>query len=259
MAVVSLNPLRAGLRLSRVPEPSVMAIFGGTGDLTQRKLMPALYDLARQRLLPAAFAVAGVGRHELSDAEYRRQLHDAVAQHSRSRPIDEELWRSFSERIFYVSVRSEEGYQDLRRRLERIDADLGTSGGRLFYLATPPNAYVSIARALGRHDVARGGTGWSRIVVEKPFGRDLETARSLTGTLHEVFGEEEIFRIDHYLGKETVQNILVLRFANEIFEPLWSRVHVHHVQITVAEDLGVENRGAYYEEAGALQIGRAHV
>ena len=159
------NPLRAGLRLARVPEPSVLVIFGGTGDLTSRKLMPALYDLARQRLLPAAFAVVGIGRQQLSDAEYRTQLHDAVAGHTRSRPIDEEVWRTFAERLFYVSVRTDEGYDELRTRLGRFDRDLGTGGGRLFYLATPPNAYVPIVRALGRHDLARNGTGWARIVV----------------------------------------------------------------------------------------------
>jgi len=223
LAVANANPLRAGLRLARVPEPSVMVIFGGTGDLSTRKLLPALYDLARQRLLPAAFAIVGIGRGEMTDAEYRAQLREAVAEHSRSRPLDEEVWASFAERLLYVSVRSEDGYGDLRRRLDRIDSELGTCGNRLFYLATPPGAYAPIVRSLGRADLARSGNGWARIVVEKPFGRDLETARALTETLHEVFKEEEVFRIDHYLGKETVQNILVLRFANAIFEPIWSR------------------------------------
>jgi glucose-6-phosphate 1-dehydrogenase len=185
------NPLRAGLRLSRVPEPSVLVIFGGTGDLTSRKLMPALYDLARQRLLPAAFAVVGIGRAQLTDAEYRQQAHDAVAKFSRSRPIDEEVWRTFAERLFYVSVRTDAGYDELRARLERFDRDLGTGGGRLFYLATPPAAYVPIVTALGRHDIARNGTGWARIVVEKPFGRDVTSATALTGTLHQVFRATE--------------------------------------------------------------------
>jgi glucose-6-phosphate 1-dehydrogenase len=230
-----------------------MVIFGGTGDLTSRKLMPALYDLARQRLLPAAFAIVGIGRGEMTDAEYRAQLRQAVAENSRSRPLDEEVWSSFAERLLYVSVRSEEGYDDLRRRLDRIDSELGTSGNRLFYLATPPAAYAPIVRSLGRAGVARAGKGWARIVVEKPFGRDLETARALTETLHEVFKEEEIFRIDHYLGKETVQNILVLRFANAIFEPVWSRQYVDHVQITVAESLGADERAEYYEGAGAMR------
>jgi glucose-6-phosphate 1-dehydrogenase len=248
---VDPNPLRAGLRLARVPDPSTMVIFGGTGDLASRKLLPALYDLARQRLLPQAFVVVGVGRAEMSDATYRDHLHADVAEHSRSRPIDEDVWSSFAERLFYVSVREDEGYDDLKRRLAELDGELGTEGDRLFYLATPPVAYAGIVRSIGRHDLARHGTAWSRIVVEKPFGRDLASARALSAALHEVFAEDEIFRIDHYLGKETVQNILVLRFANSIFEPVWNRRYVDHVQITVAESLGVEERTEYYDTAGA--------
>src|SRR6266508_1133153 len=222
-----------------MPEPSVMVIFGGTGDLTSRKLMPALYDLARHRLLPPAFVVVGVGRGGLTDAEYRAQLRAAVGEHSRSRP----------------------SYDDLRRRLDQFDRGLGTDGDRLFYLATPPAAYVPIVRSIGRHDL-RGDGGWARIVVEKPFGRDLASATALSRTLHEVFAEAEVFRIDHYLGKETVQNILVFRFANSIFEPVWDRRYVDHVQITVAEPLGVDDRTEYYDKAGAMrevEIGRAHV
>jgi glucose-6-phosphate 1-dehydrogenase len=235
-----------------MPEPSAMVIFGGTGDLTSRKLMPALYDLARQRLLPPAFAVVGVGRGAMTDAEYRAQLRGAVNEHSRSRPIDEDVWRSFGERLFYVSVRADEGYDDLRRRLERIDGDLGTDGHRLFYLATPPEAYGAIVRSIGRHDL-RGPGSWSRIVVEKPFGHDLASATALSQEVHAVFAEDEIFRIDHYLGKETVQNILVLRFANSIFEPVWDRRYVDHVQITVAETLGIGERTEYYDRAGAMR------
>jgi glucose-6-phosphate 1-dehydrogenase len=252
-ATTVLNPLRAGLRLARMPEPSVMVIFGGTGDLASRKLLPALYDLARQRSLPPAFAVVGVGRHAITDAEYREQMHAAVGDHSRSRPIDEDVWRTFADRLFYVSVHADEGYDDLRRRLERFDAEMGTDGDRLFYLATPPTQYRSIVGSLGRHELTRNGNGWSRVVVEKPFGRDLESARALSAALHEVFDENEIFRIDHYLGKETVQNILVLRFANSIFEPVWDRRYVDHVQITVAESLGVEERAGYYDSAGAMR------
>ncbi len=250
---VAVNPLRAGLRLARVPDPAAMVIFGGTGDLASRKLLPALYDLARQRLLPQAFAVVGVGRAEMSDAAYRQHLHDAVGEHSRSRPIDEDVWSSFAERLFYVSVKSDDGYADLKRRLADLDRELGTEGGRLFYLATPPAAYSSIVGSIGRHELTHNGAGWSRIVVEKPFGRDLESAHALSRALHEVFAEDEIFRIDHYLGKETVQNILVLRFANSIFEPVWNRRYVDHVQITVAESLGVEERTEYYDRAGAMR------
>ena len=253
MAIAGVNPLRAGMRLARMPEPAVMVIFGGTGDLTSRKLMPALYDVTRQRSLPPAFAVVAVGRHTMSDTEYREQMREAVSAHSRSRPIDEDVWRSFADRLFYVSVHTDEGYDDLRRRLARFDADMGTAGDRLFYLATPPSQYTSIVASLGRHDLVRNNGGWSRIVVEKPFGRDLASARALSAALHEVFDENEIFRIDHYLGKETVQNILVLRFANSIFEPVWDRRYVDHVQITVAETLGVEERAGYYDTAGAMR------
>ncbi len=252
LATTVENPLRAGLRLARMPEPSVMVIFGGTGDLASRKLMPALYDLARQRLLPSAFVVVGVGRGEMTDGEYRAQLETAVAEHSRSRPVEGDVWRSFAERLFYVSVRAEEGYADLRRRLDQFDRELGTEGDRLFYLATPPAAYVPIVRSIGRHAL-RGSGGWARIVVEKPFGRDLASASALSRTLHEVFAEDEIFRIDHYLGKETVQNILVFRFANSIFEPVWDRRYVDHVQITVAESVGVDDRTEYYDKAGAMR------
>jgi glucose-6-phosphate 1-dehydrogenase len=247
-----VNPLRAGLRLARMPEPSAMVIFGGTGDLTSRKLMPALYDLARQRLLPPAFAVVGVGRGAMTDAEYRAQLRAAVNEHGRSRPVDEDVWRSFAERLFYVSVRADEGYADLRRRLDQLDRDLGTDGDRLFYLATPPEAYVPIIRSIGRHELRASG-GWARIVVEKPFGHDLASARALSQEVHAVFSENEIFRIDHYLGKETVQNVLVLRFANSIFEPVWDRRYVDHVQITVAETLGIGERTEYYDRAGAMR------
>ena len=230
-----------------------MVIFGGTGDLASRKLLPALYDLARQRSLPPAFAVVAVGRHSLTDAQYREQMHIAVGEHGRTRPIDEDVWRSFADRLFYVSVHTDDGYDDLRRRLEQFDAQMGTEGDRLFYLATPPTQYTSIVAALGRHELSRTGRGWQRIVVEKPFGRDLASARALSAAVHEVFDENEIFRIDHYLGKETVQNILVLRFANSIFEPVWDRRYVDHVQITVAESLGVEERAGYYDTAGAMR------
>src|SRR5437762_5253063 len=164
-----------------------MVIFGGTGDLASRKLLPALYDVARQRSLPPAFAVVAVGRHPLTDAQYRDQMQAAVGEHSRSRPIDADVWRSFADRLFYVSVRADEGYDDLKRRLARFDAEMGTEGDRLFYLATPPTQYTSIVGALGRHELVRNGNGWSRIVVEKPFGRDLASARSLSTALHEVF------------------------------------------------------------------------
>ena len=245
------NPLREGLRLARVPQPSTLVLFGGSGDLARRKLLPALYDLALQRLLPASFAVVGAARRASSDEEFRTELHDAVAEFSRTRPINEEVWGTFAQNLRFVATPDNAGYRALAKTLDAVDAEMGTNGNRLFYLATPPQAYVPIVRAIGAHHLR--GPGWSRVVVEKPFGRDLASAMDLTSVVHEVFREDEVFRIDHYLGKETVQNILVLRFANGIFEPIWNRQYVDDVQITVAESLGVEERADYYEHAGAMR------
>jgi glucose-6-phosphate 1-dehydrogenase len=214
--------------------------------------MPALYNLALQRLLPASFCVVGTARKALTNDEYREELRLAVAQHSRTRPLNEEVWRSFAEQLYFVATPDDQGYEDLRETLERLDEELGTHANRLFYLATPPSAYASIVTAIGAHHL-RGRTGWARVVVEKPFGHDRESARQLTEVIQKVFREDEVFRIDHYLGKETVQNILVMRFANGIFEPIWSRQYVDHVQITVAESIGVEERAGYYEQTGAMR------
>ena len=252
MATTLVNPLREGLRLQRTPEPSTLVIFGGSGDLTSRKLMPALYNLALQRLLPATFAVVGAARQPFTDEQYRRELHSAVAEHSRTKPINQDVWRTFVERVHFVAIPDDSGYAALQKKLDQLDGELGTHANRLFYLATPPAAYGPIISAIGAHKL-RGESGWARIVVEKPFGHDRASAQALTDAIHAVFRENEIFRIDHYLGKETVQNILVMRFANGIFEPLWSRQYVDHVQISVAESLGVEERAGYYEQAGAMR------
>jgi glucose-6-phosphate 1-dehydrogenase len=245
------NPLREGMRLQRVPQPATLVLFGGNGDLAHRKLVPALYNLALQRLLPASFAVVGAARSPMTDDEFRKELHDAVAEHSRTKPINEEVWEAFAANMHFVATPDDAGYDELAKVLTQVDADVGTNGNRLFYLATPPQAYVPIIRAVGAHDLR--GPGWSRVVVEKPFGHDLQSAMELTSIVHEVFREDEVFRIDHYLGKETVQNILVLRFANGIFEPIWNRQYVDHVQITVAESLGVEERADYYDRSGAMR------
>ena len=229
-----------------------MVIFGASGDLAARKLVPALYNLALQRLLPATFAVVGTARQPLTDDQFRAELHDAVALHSRTKPINEEVWKSFAQQLHFGATPDDAGYERLRALLDDLDRDLGTHGNRLFYLATPPPAYEPIVKAIGAHRL-RGDAGWARVVVEKPFGRDRSSARELTELIHTVFREDEVFRIDHYLGKETVQNILVMRFANAIFEPIWNRQYVDHVQITVAETIGVEERAGYYEQAGAMR------
>ncbi|HEV8670885.1 MAG TPA: glucose-6-phosphate dehydrogenase [Candidatus Limnocylindria bacterium] len=238
--------------MARTPEPACLVIFGASGDLTARKLIPALYNLALQRLLPVSFAVIGAARRQMTAQDFRSELHDAVAEHSRTRPINEDVWATFARSIDYVATPNDRAYDDLRQVLARKDDEIGANGNRLFYLATPPAAYDPLIRVIGAHRL-RGERGWSRVVVEKPYGRDLQSAMQLTSVVHEVFREDEVFRIDHYLGKETVQNILVLRFANAIFEPIWTRQYVDHVQITAAETIGIEERAGYYDSAGAMR------
>jgi glucose-6-phosphate 1-dehydrogenase len=254
--IATANPLRAGLRVPRTPEPCAVVVFGATGDLTARKLMPALYNLSRERLLPSGFSVVGFARRDWSDEQFRAAMKEAVAKYSRE-PIQEDIWDSFAHELHYVRSNFDDidGYRRLGERLDKQDAAHGASGNRLFYLATPPTAYAPIAQRIGEAGLVRGGRegGWARLVVEKPFGRDLQSARELDRHLGLVFRERQIYRIDHYLGKETVQNILVFRFGNGIFEPIWNRRYVDNVQVSVAETVGIEGRGAYYEEAGALR------
>jgi glucose-6-phosphate 1-dehydrogenase len=253
--VVNDNPLRAGLRLERTAPPCAMVIFGASGDLTKRKLVPALYNLAQDRLIPAEFAVIGTSRTAMSDEEFRARMREDVAEHGADRTVDETVWESFSRGLFYLQgdFGDAAAYSRLKEALERVDKERGTAGNRIFYLATAPQFFGTIAEQLGQAGLAHSEKGWTRLIVEKPFGHDLESARALNAELAAVFHEEQVYRIDHYLGKETVQNLLVFRFANSIFEPLWNRQYIDHVQITNAESIGVEGRGAYYEEAGVVR------
>jgi glucose-6-phosphate 1-dehydrogenase len=249
------NPLREGLEQERVPEPSCLVIFGASGDLTQRKLIPALYSLAHDGLLPAGQAIVGFARAEMTDEEFRTAMREACDQHARTRPVDETVWDSFARGLFYVSgdFGDADAYRLLCDRLHELDAARGTGGRRVYYLAIPPQLFGPVSHRLGEAgmvgDPEQNGP-YTRVIVEKPFGRDLHSARELNRIAVGTFRERQVFRIDHYLGKETVQNLLVLRFANGIFEPFWNRQYVDHVQLTVAESIGVEKRGGYFDTAG---------
>ena len=240
----------------RTPVPCVMVIFGATGDLANRKLVPALYALASEGLLPEEFAVVGAGRSESTDDAWRAAMREGVDRYGRVQPQDVP-WERFAAGMRYVhyDMDSPGGFDHLRHVIDDIDGERGTEGNRVYYFSVPPSGVAALAGRLGDEGLAHtdSAPGFRRLVVEKPFGRNLESALELNASLHDAFREEEIYRIDHYLGKETVQNLLVFRFANGIFDPIWNRQYIDHVQITVAESIGVENRGAYYEESGALR------
>ncbi len=250
-----VNPLRVGTRLERVPEPCVAVIFGATGDLAHRKILPALYNLRRAGLLPSETTILGFARRPYSDAslpcrDEEGRASSSRATRSRTRCGTTSPRASTTSRA--TSARPD-SYRNLADRIEQIDSARGTRGNILFYLATPPSAYSEIVANLGSVQLQEESQGWARVVVEKPFGHDLDSAIELNNALMDVFDESQVYRIDHYLGKDTVRNLMVFRFGNGIFEPLWNRRYVDHVQITVAEDLGVEGRGAFYEEAGATR------
>jgi glucose-6-phosphate 1-dehydrogenase len=243
---------------SVAPEPFSLVIFGASGDLTRRKLMPAIYGLFIDGLLPQGFSVVGFARTEKTDDAFRAEMREAVAGSPRGQPLDESRWAAFAAGLHYHAgdYGDASAYSALSARLEQLSAAAGRPGNYLFYLAAPPSVFEPIVRGLKDADLTgthSSGRPWSRLIIEKPFGRDLASARALNKEVLAAFTERQVFRIDHYLGKETVQNILVLRFANAIFEPLWNQKYVDHVQITVAETVGVERRGPYYEQAGALR------
>jgi glucose-6-phosphate 1-dehydrogenase len=245
------------------PEPCIMVIFGASGDLTNRKLIPALYNLMCDGMLPDEFAMIGYARKPKTNESFREEMREAVEEHSRSKPIDEAAWEKFARSLHYQQgdYSTPADYEKLCQRLDAIDRAHRSGGNRLFYIATPPEVYETITEHIGAtpclNPPSDSGSAssptWSRIIIEKPFGHDLESARHLNEHVHKWFREDQIYRIDHYLGKETVQNILVFRFANGIFEPIWDRRYVDSVQITVAESIGIGNRGSYYEQAGVIR------
>jgi glucose-6-phosphate 1-dehydrogenase len=251
------NPLRdpQDRRLPQIAGPSSLVIFGVTGDLARKKLMPAVYDLANRGLLPPGFSLVGFARRDWADQDFSAIVHDAVRENSRT-DFREEVWRQLSEGFRFVpgDFNDDEAFDQLRRTVEELDKARGTSGNHAFYLSIPPRFFADVIGQLKEHGLATSEDGsWRRVVVEKPFGSDLRSARELNDVVSEVFPPESVFRIDHYLGKETVQNILAMRFSNTMFEPIWNANFVDHVQITMAEDIGIGGRAGYYDGIGAAR------
>ncbi|MCH9626074.1 MAG: Glucose-6-phosphate 1-dehydrogenase 2 [Chlamydiales bacterium] len=253
------NPLAEDENSSKVVDPCIVVIFGATGDLTARKLFPALYNLQREGQLPNHFACVGFARRQKSNEQFRQEMHDAINEFSRVKPIDENLWDTFMNNVFYHSSNfdDEKGYESLKALLENLDKQLGTAGNRVFYLSTQPSFFPDIIEKLGQHkliyDTNKTKDKWSRIIIEKPFGHDYNSGVELQQFVIKHLAESQIYRIDHYLGKETVQNLLVFRFANSLFESFWNNHYIDHVQITVGEEIGIGSRGAFFEEAGILR------
>ncbi|GAA4286519.1 glucose-6-phosphate dehydrogenase [Georgenia daeguensis] len=251
------NPLRDPLdrRLPRIAGPSGLVIFGVTGDLAKKKLMPAVYDLANRGLLPPSFALTGFGRRSWSDEDFAQVVHDAVREHART-PFDERTWKQLATGFRFVQGEFDDdaAFDELARTVTALDTEQGTGGNHAFYLSVPPDAFPLVLRQLARSGLSGSEPeSWRRVVIEKPFGHDLTSARELDAVVSEVFPPDSVFRIDHYLGKETVQNILALRFANQLFEPIWNANYVDHVQITMAESIGIGSRAGYYDGIGAAR------
>ncbi|MEV4435402.1 glucose-6-phosphate dehydrogenase [Streptomyces sp. NPDC049555] len=253
----SSNPLRDALdrRLPRIAGPSGLVIFGVTGDLSRKKLMPAVYDLANRGLLPPGFSLIGFARRQWEDEDFAQVVYEAVKQHART-PFREEVWQQLVQGCRFVQgdFDDDTAFETLKATIEELDAAQGTGGNFAFYLSVPPKFFPTVVQQLKKHGLAEQQEGaWRRAVIEKPFGHDLASAQELNRIVHDVFPAESVFRIDHYLGKETVQNILALRFANTLFEPIWNRSYVDHVQITMAEDIGIGGRAGYYDGIGAAR------
>jgi glucose-6-phosphate 1-dehydrogenase len=248
-----------------MPTPCGIVIFGASGDLAKRKLIPALYELSLQKLLDDKTYIIGYSRSKMTDDQFRKEAKDAVDKYARSKPVDPEVWKKLEPRLFYIAAGydSDDGHKQCAAKMAELDKQFGTTPNRMYYISTPPETFEPIiagvgktltsGRRQGEQPVAGATGGWHRVIIEKPFGHDLASAKSLNALLLKNFKEEEVFRIDHYLGKETVQNLMVLRFANAIFEPIWNYKYIDHVQITVSETLGVEKRGGYYDKSGALR------
>lgn len=249
------NPFTDPLRFEKRAPPCAVVIFGANGDLTKRKLLPALYRLAYERRIPPAFAVIGNSRTAMTDDQFREKMRESVMRFLEDSPFETELWDSFAKNLFYIpgDLNDPALYSQISAKLAEIEGTHQTGGNAVFYLSTQPSYYGPVTTLLGGAGLQHHASGWRRIIIEKPFGHDLESARKLNEEIQQVFAESQVYRIDHYLGKETVQNILAFRFGNGIFEPLWNRRYINHVQITAAESIGVEGRGAYYQEAGALR------
>lgn len=251
------NPLVEPNRSFKTAESCILVIFGATGDLTARKLIPALYNLARDGQLPGHFACVGFARRPKSHDDFRQEMLEALNNFSRSKPIDQQLWKTFKEQLYYVQSEFHEdnGYEKLDLFLKKLDSQLGTKGNRVYYLSVQPSYFPTIVEKLSQHNLIYPphSNKWSRIIIEKPFGEDSESAMKLQSDLMRHLSENQIYRIDHYLGKETVQNLLVFRFGNSIFESVWNSHHIDNVQITVAEEIGIGTRGRFWEEAGMLR------